>query len=160
MANKQKSDESALATLEGRVNELTEALQRERADAINLRRRMEEERTSLASYYKTQFVRELLPVLDNLELAILHTPNDLSNHPYIKGVQSVMKQFGDILASMGIEKIKAVGEKFDPRFHEAVHLEDSEGEDEVVLEEVQSGWMMGDEVIRPASVKVAKLPKK
>jgi molecular chaperone GrpE len=60
---------------------------------------------------------------------------------------------------MGIEKIKAVGEKFDPRFHEAVHLDDSEGEDEVVLEEVQSGWMIGDEVIRPASVKVTKVPK-
>ena len=74
---------------------------------------------------------------------------------FVKGVQGVVKQFEKTLADMGVERIKTVGEPFDPRYHEAISMdEDSEGEHEVVSEELQPGYRLGDEVIRHAMVRV------
>ncbi len=143
-----------LAELEQKITELTEALQRERADAVNLRRRTEEERSQMSGFYKAMVVREFLPVLDNLERAIKHTPGDLAGHDYVKGVQSVVKQFEQCLSQLGVERIKTVGEVFDPKLHEAVHMEDGAGSVEVVCEELQPGYRLGDEIIRHAMVKV------
>lgn len=145
--------------LEQKIGELTEALQRERADATNLRRRVEEERGQMGNFYKAMVVRELLPALDNLERAIKHAPKDLAGHDYVKGVQSVVKQFEQCLAQLGVERIKTVGEVFDPKLHEAVHMEDGAGNVEVVCEELQPGYRLGDEIIRHAIVKV-KMEKK
>lgn len=142
------------AELEHRISELTEALQRERADSINLRRRVEEDKIRLAGLYKAKVIRELLPALDNLERALKHAPKDLAEHDYVKGVQSVAKQFEQNLAALGVEKIKTVGEKFDPDLHEAIHMEEGEGDQEIVSEELQPGYKIGDEVIRHAVVKV------
>ncbi|HET9850111.1 MAG TPA: nucleotide exchange factor GrpE [Candidatus Saccharimonadales bacterium] len=147
------------AELEQKLAELTEALQRERADSINLRRRVEEDKIRLASFYKAKVIRELLPALDNLERALKHVPKDLTEHDYVKGVQSVAKQFEQNLAALGVEKIRTVGEKFDPDLHEAIHMEDGEGDQEIVSEELQPGYKIGDEVIRHAVVKV-KMEKK
>jgi molecular chaperone GrpE len=140
--------------LEQKVAELTEALQRERADAINVRRRTEEERGQMAGFYKAMVVRELLPALDNLERALKHAPNDLADHDYVKGVQGIVKQFELSLAQLGVERIKTIGEAFDPKLHEAVHMEDGIGNVEVVCEELQPGYKIGDEIIRHAMVKV------
>jgi molecular chaperone GrpE len=145
--------------LEQKVAELTEALQRERADAINLRRRHEEERSQLGDFYKAMVVKNLLPALDNLGRALAHVPKDLADHNYVKGVQGVAKQFEDCLAKLGVERIKTVGAEFDPRLHEAVSMEDAGGNVEVVCEELQPGYKIGDEVIRHAMVKV-KMEKK
>ncbi len=143
-----------LSELEQKIAELTEALQRERADAVNLRQRVEKERAELGNFYKAAVVQELLPALDNLDRAIKHTPKDLAGHDYSKGVQGVAKQFEASLAQLGIERIKTVGEVFDPKLHEAVHMEDGDGTIEVVCEELQPGYKIGDEVIRHARVKV------
>jgi molecular chaperone GrpE len=140
--------------LEQKIGELTEALQRERADALNLKRRTDEERTKLAGFYRAMTVQELLPAIDNLERAIKHTPKDLKDHDYVKGVKSVLKQFEQCFAQLGVKRIKTVGEVFDPRLHEAVHMEDGDGNVEVVCEELQPGYKIGDEVIRHAMVKV------
>jgi molecular chaperone GrpE len=140
--------------LEQKIGELTDALQRERADAQNLRRRHEEERSRLGEFYKAMVIQELLPALDNLERAFKHTPKDLKNHDYVKGVQGVMKQFEQCFAQLGVKRIKTVGETFDPRLHEAVHMEEGHGTVEVVCEELQPGYTLGDEVIRHAMVKV------
>jgi molecular chaperone GrpE len=148
------SKKPTIAELEKKVAELTEALQRERADALNLKRRTDEERVKLAGFYKAMTVQELLPALDNLERAMKHTPKDLANHDYVKGVKSVLKQFEQCFAQLGVKRIKTVGEVFDPRLHEAVHMEEGEGSVEVVCEELQPGYMLGDEVIRHAMVKV------
>lgn len=145
--------------LEQKIGELTEALQRERADAINVRRRTEEDKATLGNFYKVMILRELLPALDNLERAIKQAPKDLVGHDYVKGVQGVVKQFEQALASLGVERIKTVGETFDPRYHEAVHMEDGGGSVEVVCEELASGYKIGDEIIRHAMVKV-KMEKK
>lgn len=140
--------------LSKRVEELTSALQRERADSVNLRRRVDEERAQLSNFYKAMVVRELLPSIDNLERALMHTPKDLKGHDYVKGVQGVVKQFEQCFKQLGIERIKTVGQEFDPRYHEAVHMKDGPGDVEMVAEELQPGYMLGDEILRHARVNV------
>lgn len=149
MPKKPKIDE-----LEQQIAELTDALQRERADVINIRRRHEEQMGSLKNMVKAQVVKELLPAIDNLERALAHAPKDLKEHDYVKGVQGVVKQFEKTLQDIGIAKIKSVGEPFDPKLHEAVSMEHGKGKHEIVSEELQQGYTLEDEVLRPAMVKV------
>src|SRR3989344_2508034 len=135
------------------IAELTEALQRERADAENIRRRHTEEIMGLKTHVKANVVRELLPVIDNFERALKHIPKDLENNEYVKGVSGIVKQFEQTLQSMGVEKIKTVGEVFDPHLHEAISIE-GDGGHEIVAEELQPGYKIGDDVIRHATVRV------
>jgi molecular chaperone GrpE len=144
----------SLEKLETQLQELTSALQRERADAVNLRRRHEEEIASLRTRLRANVVRELLPVIDNFERALKHVPKDLESNDYIKGVQGVVEQFEKTLADMGVERIKTVGEHFDPHLHEAVSMEEGDGKHEIVSEELQAGYRLGDDVIRHAMVRV------
>lgn len=143
----------AVIELEQKVGELTEALQRERADAINIRRRNEEQIASLRSSVRASVVSDFLPAIDNLERALKHIPKDIAEHDYVKGVSGVVKQFEKTLSDLGVTKIKTVGEPFDPGLHEAVSVE-GEGSKEIVSEELQAGYILGDEVIRHAMVKV------
>jgi molecular chaperone GrpE len=140
--------------LTAQIAQLTEALQRERADAMNLRRRHDEEMVNLRTRLKSTVVSDLLPVIDNFERSLKHVPQDLEGHDYIKGVQGVVKQFEKTLADLGVERIKTVGEPFDPHFHEAVSMEEGDGGEEIVSEELQSGYKIGDDVIRHAMVRV------
>ncbi|HSX18455.1 MAG TPA: nucleotide exchange factor GrpE [Candidatus Saccharimonadales bacterium] len=153
------SKKPTIKELEQKIGELTEALQRERADSVNLRSRVEKERSQLGNFYKAMVVRELLPAIDNLERALMHTPKDLKGHDYMKGVQGVVKQFEQCFKQLGVERIKTVGKEFDPRLHEAVSVEDAGGQVEVVCEELQPGYKLGDEIIRHALVRV-KMEKK
>lgn len=151
---KQAEPNADVAALEQQVAELTEALQRERADVTNVRRRHEEQIAGLKSMVKAQVIRDMLPVVDNLERALKHVPEELKDNDYVKGVQGVVKQFEKTFTELGVERIKTVGEPFDPRFHEAISMEDGDGTQEVVSEELQSGYRIGDEVIRHAMVRV------
>jgi molecular chaperone GrpE len=143
-----------ITSLDRQVAELTEALQRERADAVNLRRRQEEQIAGLRSTVKSQVIHDLLPVIDNFERALKHVPKELEGNAYVNGIQSIVKQFEKVLADLGVERIKTVGEPFDPRYHEAVSMEDGEGSQEIVSEELQSGYRIGDDVVRHAMVRV------
>ncbi|HSX29766.1 MAG TPA: nucleotide exchange factor GrpE [Candidatus Saccharimonadales bacterium] len=157
MAKKQPDEplEDELLHLQQQVTDLTDALQRERADATNIRRHHEQQFASVRTLAKVGVVRDLLPVIDNFERALKHVPKDLEGNDFVKGVQGVVKQFDATLAGMGVQKIKTVGEPFDPRYHEAVSMDEGDGGDqEVVSEELQSGYTMGDEVIRHAMVRV------
>lgn len=145
-----------LEQLRRQVAELTEALQRERADVMNIRRRHDEQMAGLKSIVKTQVVEELLPVIDNFERALKHVPKELETNDYIKGVQGVVKQFESTLAAMGVTRIKTVGEHFDPHLHEAVGVEEGGGDQEIISEELQAGYQLGDQVIRHAMVKVRR----
>ncbi len=136
------------------VAQLTEALQRERADAMNVRRRHDEQTKGLKNTIKAQIIRELLPTIDNLERALKHTPDDIAEHDYVKGVSGVVKQFEKTLSDLGVEKIKTVGEPFNANLHEAVMMEAGDGKHELVSEELQPGYTLGDEVLRHAMVKV------
>lgn len=140
--------------LEAKIAELTDALQRERADVINVRRRHDEQTARLRTTIKASVVSELLPVVDNFERALKHVPADLKGNDYIKGVQGVVAQFEKTLEDIGVIRIKTVGEVFNPVFHEAVSMEDEGGSVEVVSEELQAGYQLGDEVIRHAMVRV------
>lgn len=150
------SKKPTIQDLQQQIGDLTEALQRERADAMNVRRRAEEDRLKLAGFYKATILNALLPALDNLERALKHAPKDIADHDYVKGVQGVVKQFDKALEELGVEKIKTVGEVFDPRMHEAVHMEEGDGQKEIVSEELASGYKIGEDVIRHAMVKVRK----
>ena len=143
-----------LQALQQQIGELTEALQRERADATNLRRRYEEQFASLQQFAKAGVVRDLLPVIDNFERALKHTPKDLADNDYIKGIQSVVKQFEKVLEQLGVQKIKTVGEPFNPHLHEAISMEEGDGDHEIISEELQPGYIMGEEVLRHAMVRV------
>lgn len=152
--------DSKIQLLEEQVAQLTEALQRERADATNVRRRADEERLKLASYFKAKVIQELLPSLDNLDRALKHSPLDKDNvdvqnvADWAKGVIGIQKQITDALTKLGVEKIATVGEVFNPEYHEAIAMEEGDGATEVVCEELQAGYRVGDEVIRHAMVKV------
>jgi molecular chaperone GrpE len=148
------SKKPTVSELEQQIAELTEALQRERADIINVRRRHDEQIASLKNMAKANVVRELLPVIDNFERSLKHVPKDIEGNDFVKGVQGVVKQFEKTLADVGVQRIKTVGEIFDPKLHEAVSMEDGEGVVERVSEELQAGYQLGDEIIRHAMVKV------
>ncbi|HEY5667724.1 MAG TPA: nucleotide exchange factor GrpE [Candidatus Saccharimonadales bacterium] len=153
--NEQNQDvQNQITALMQQIAELTEALQRERADATNLRRRHDEQIANLKNVVKAGVVRDLLPIVDNFERALRHVPEDLADNDYVKGVQGVVKQFEKTLSGIGVERIKTVGQPFDPRYHEAISMEDGEGSEEVVSEELQAGYILGDEVIRHAMVRV------
>ncbi len=140
--------------LQQKIDELTRALQHERADAENMRRRHDEQYAKIQTTVKANVVSQLLPVIDNLERALAHTPKELETNDYVKGVESIVKQFGKTLADLGVQRIETVGAVFDPRLHEAVSMEDGKGVVEVVSEELQPGYCLGDEVIRHAMVRV------
>lgn len=146
-----KVDSTALAS---QVEQLTQALQRERADAVNIRRQHENQVTSLRTTVKASVVTDLLPIIDNFERALKHVPKDLEGNAYVNGIQSIVRQFEKTLTDMGVERIKTVGEPFDPNLHEAVSAEEGDGDQEIVSEELQPGYKIGDDVIRHAMVRV------
>jgi molecular chaperone GrpE len=140
--------------MQRQVDELTAALQRERADAMNLRRRFEEQIASLRRSTKAQVITELLPVIDNLERALKHVPTELEANDYVRGVQGIVRQCGKTLEDMGVQRIETVGTDFNPRYHEAVSMEEGAGTREIVSEELQAGYRLGEDVIRHAMVRV------
>jgi molecular chaperone GrpE len=153
-SKKPTSPKSSQSQFEEQVTELTAALQRERADAENLRRRHDEQISSLRTSVKAHVVKDLLPVIDNFERALKHVPKELEGNEYVKGIQSIVLQFEKVLTDMGVEKIATVGAPFDPHLHEAVSMEEGEGGEETVSEELQAGYKIGDDVIRHAMVRV------
>jgi molecular chaperone GrpE len=157
--SKPKTKKPKVEDLQIKVDELTEALQRERADNTNIRRQHDETVRSLRTMVKADVVKELLPVIDNLDRALKHVPKELKDNDYVKGIQGVARQFETTLDKIGVTRIKTVGEEFDPELHEAISMEDGEGKIEVVCEELQSGFQLEDYVIRHAMVRVKNTDK-
>jgi molecular chaperone GrpE len=155
-----KPKKATVSELEKQLAALTEALKRERADSENIRRRHDENIAGLKNMVKASVIRELLPVIDNFERALKHVPKDLAKNDYIKGVNAIVSQFENTLKQLGVERIKTVGEVFNPHLHEAVSMEEGSGPVEVVCEELQPGYRLDDEVIRHAMVKVRMENKK
>ena len=148
---KQEVDYKAVAEeLASENAQLNDALLRERADAENVRRRAEAERAQLASFFKASAVKELLPAIDNFERAM----QQADDSDFAKGVSGIHKQFIQALEKIGVERIKTVGEHFDPSIMEAVTMEEGDSGKEIVSEELQSGYRLGEELLRPAMVRV------
>lgn len=146
-------DDESAALLQ-QIEDLTLALQRERADSVNLRRRHEEQIASLNDYVKADVIQDLLPVIDNFERSIKHVPKELQSNDYVKGIEGIVKQFEKTLETLGVKRIATVGEVFNPTYHEAVSMEEGKGSHEIVSEELQPGYTLGENVIRHAMVKV------
>jgi molecular chaperone GrpE len=160
MSKSSKPKKLKTEDLQQQIGELTEALQRERADNTNIRRQHQEQVSSLKTLVKADVVRELLPVVDSIDRALKHAPKDLDDNDYVKGVQKVAEQFEKSLTQIGVSRIQTVGVEFNPELHEAVSMEEGEGEIEVVCEELQSGFQLEDYVIRHAMVRVKMGEKK
>ena len=141
---------------DNQLAELESDLQRVQADFMNYKRRTEADRSEMITMAKQVVITELLPVLDNISRALGHLPEDLADHDWTKGVAQIGKQAEDTLKNLGVEKIETIGQPFDPNLHEAISMDDGDGEDEVVTEELQAGYRIGDRVIRHAMVKVGR----
>ncbi len=141
--------------LEQENGELTQDLQRTRADFENYRKNVEIERERAQNLAKKKMVLDLLPVLDDLSLALNHVPEELKDNKWAQGVINLDKKLINSLEKISITKIDSTpGVEFDPEVHEAITMEDEGGDKEIITEELRSGYKYGDEVIRPAMVKV------
>jgi len=142
--------------LEEKKAELTAGWQRTQADFENFKKKMLEERSKLIKSANSDLIYQLLPVLDNFQLAAYHLPKDLENNNWAQGIQQIEKQFEDILLENELEKIEAIGKNFDPELHEAIEEIESDQPPGTIVEEILSGYKYSGDVIRPAKVKVAK----
>jgi molecular chaperone GrpE len=140
-----------------REQELIGDLQRVRADFENYRKRVEVEKQGVSELTKAATVMKLLPVIDNIERAITHAPADLATNKWVQGIVALAKNLDKTLGDLGLSRISAKpGEPFNHEIHEAVMVDESEGEHEVIAEELRPGYMLGDQVIRPSMVKVTR----
>ena len=144
-----------LEELRREKDSLQDRLLRTAAEFDNYRKRVERERRDLADYMKADILAEILPIVDNFERALQAPSSDIDS--LRKGVELIHKQMHDFLRKRGVTPIEALGADFDPNFHQAVIHETSPSHrDGEVIEELQRGYMLGDKLLRPAMVKVAK----
>ena len=135
---------------------LQDRLLRTAAEFDNYRKRVERERRDFSEFATADVLAELLPIVDNLERA-LQAPAGPDTEPLRRGVELIHKQMLDLLRKRGVTAIDAAGADFDPNVHEAVVHEASAGHrDGEVIQELQRGYKLGDRLLRPAMVKVAK----
>ena len=145
----------ALDELRREKDALQDRLLRTAAEFDNYRKRVERERRELADFMKADVLTELLPIVDNFERALQAPSSDADS--LRKGVELIHKQMLDLLRKRGVTPIEALGTDFDPNFHQAViHETSSSHREGEVIEELQRGYMLGDKLLRPAMVKVAK----
>jgi len=139
-----------LAEEQKKAEEYLSSWQRAQADFINYKRRTEQERADFNRFASANLILSLLPVLDDLERALNSMPPKLTKNRWLEGIKLIENKFRSTLEGQGLSTIKTLGEPFDPNFHEA--LRQDKGEEGIVIEEFQKGYMLGDRVLRPAQV--------
>lgn len=150
-----------LKRVQSELAETQDALARRQADFENYRKRIERERGEVRDRLVADVARKLLPVLDNLARALeaersVEAGESKEFRHFLHGVELISKQLDDVLESLGVQPIPAVGERFDPHVHEAVVTESTdEYEPDTVMQEMARGYRLGDRLVRPAMVKVA-----
>ena len=138
------------------IEDLTDKLRRQMAEFDNFRKRTEKEKSGMFEMGAKSVVEKLLPVVDNFERGLASVPEDQKEDPFVAGVDKVYKQLLTVFDELGVKPIEAVGQPFDPNFHNAVmHVEDESLGENVIAETFQQGFQIGDKVIRHAMVKVA-----
>ena len=143
--------------LEDQLSKSEERLLRTAADAENFKKRLQREKEEQTRYANESFIRELLPVIDNLERALDHSQSQSKQGSLLEGLNMTLKGFTDTLAKFGCTAVEAVGEPFDPNYHEAVAQEETaDHESNIVVRELQKGYILKDRLLRPAMVVVAK----
>jgi molecular chaperone GrpE len=135
------------------LEEINNKLLRLQADFLNYKTRTEKEKFKYYNDAIEDLVCEMLPILDNFERALenLESDENLS-----QGVEMILNQFINLLKKYGVEEIDALGKKFDPKLHHGVSTEDTDEEEDIVVEVFQKGYKLKDKVIRPSMVKISK----
>ena len=133
---------------------------RQVAEAENFKKRNARERDDAIRFANEMLLKDLLPIIDNLERAIAHAARGENGKPLVEGVEMVLKGFLDVLSKFGVSQIGAVGQPFDPSKHEAIAQVVSDvHEPNIVVEELHKGYMFRDRLLRAVLVSVAKAPK-
>lgn len=141
-----------VAKLEKEKDEYLNGWRRAKAECINQQKDEMKRMEDVVKFANTEIIKDLLIVLDSFELSLLATKDPESK----KGIEIIYAQFEKILNKYGLEKIKALGEDFDPAVHEAMLQEESDKKSGIILEEMVKGWKLNGKVIRPTKVKIAK----
>jgi len=136
---------------------LIDRLARMQADFDNARKRASREQQDFRDYALADTIRALIPVLDSFDRALKSSPEKSEFHV---GVELIHKQLQDVLTRLGVQAVLAAGQQFDPRYHEAIEMVDTEdARDNEVIEELQRGYKLKDRLLRPAMVRVARNSK-
>lgn len=153
------AEPSPLEAAQAELARVRDQLLRIAADFDNFRKRSRREVADAERRGREDLLKEILPVFDNLERATMHAETATDVKSLADGIGMVMRQFTDTLGRNGIERVASVGNPFDPAVHEAIQqLETSEHPPGTVAAEVQAGYKLGEKLIRPALVVVAKAP--
>lgn len=156
-AKKTPKTEKPTEDTQVRLDELTADLQRTRADFENYRKRTEQEKISARQAGKMQAIMELLPVIDNIERALGYVPDELADNTWAQSVAGLVKNLDKSLEKLALKRIVATpGTAFDPELHQAIAIDEADGDHEVIAEELQGGYILGDSVLRPSMVKVTR----
>ena len=148
-----------LVAQEALAKEKDDLLLRERAELENFKRRMQREKSESLRFASEPLLRDILPVIDNLERAIAHAKESQGSQALVEGVELVLRSLLDTIGRHGVSRVKAKGEAFDPSLHEAVvQVENPELAPNTVLDEHQAGYQLHDRLLRPAMVSVSKAP--
>ncbi len=144
--------------LEQQLGEMTQDLQRTRADFENYRKRAEADKAATYQHGQAAAIMKLLPVIDNIDRAISHLPEDLTDNNWAQGVAALSRNLDKSLETLSVAKIQAAaGVEFNPELHEAIQFdEEAEGEKEVIAELLQPGYLLNGQPIRHAMVKVTR----
>lgn len=141
---------------EEKIAELNDRLIRNMAEFDNFRKRSEKEKGQMYEIGAKSIVEKILPVLDNFERGLAVLSEEEKQEPFAQGVEKIYKQLITTLEEAGVKAIDAVGQEFDPNFHNAVmHVEDDTAGENIVVEELQKGYLYRDGVVRHSMVKVA-----
>ena len=139
-----------------KIEELTDRVKRQMAEFENFRKRSEKEKSTMYEMGARDIIERMLPVIDNFERGLATVPEDEKGSPIAEGMEKIYKQFRKTLEEAGVKAIEAVGQEFDPNFHNAVmHVDDESLGENIVAEELQKGYMYRDSVVRHSMVKVA-----
>ena len=149
---------SALEEAKKKEQENLEGWQRERADFSNYKKRIDRDQESAKNGYKADVLKKFIPVLSDLELAYQHRPEEGEAAAWAAGIELIIRKFNSVLENDGLKKIDVkAGDKLDPNIHMAVSYEDNdEFGSEEIIEVLKNGYRMGDKVVEPAIVRVAK----
>ena len=139
-----------------KIEELTDRLTRQMAEFDNFRKRSEKEKSQMYEIGAKDIIEKILPVVDNFERGLGSVPEEEKNAPFVEGMEKIYKQLMTTLESVGVKPIEAVGQEFNPDFHNAVmHVEDEGLGENIIAEEFQKGYMYRESVVRHSMVKVA-----
>jgi molecular chaperone GrpE len=139
--------------------EYLDGWQRTQAEFSNYKKRQEAERAQMVTLSNATLLRKLIPVVDDFERALETVPSDLGQETWIEGILLIKHKLDGVFESEGVKPIETEGEAFDPRYHEAITYEEAAGyEDGQIIGELQRGYTLGERVLRPALVRVAKPP--